>query len=259
MNKFLTIFLLLTSFCFAQNISKETSHFIFNGEEKDITEEVINICEDQYYKVSQKSPKQPEKKISINIYADQLTYFNNINATGRSLYNIACFNEDDYSIDMVSIHCPNPVHYPLSLKATLVANIERSFLSLCYNLPTWLTEAIKSHTRTKILKESSLDYSNKIITGLQIILKKEENFKVANIMLNISSQFEKEYKTDKKIDAVKRAFNKTALSNSFIQYIIDNWGYTRLLQFSNDKNIYEVFGIQTQEFEKNWFEYTRNN
>jgi len=243
----------------ASGLHLETTHFVFDGDEKDITQEIVDYCEEQYFGIRKRFTHELEKKIIVNIYSDLTTYHKAINREDATDYNICSFDRENNAIHVVSIYNAGPYHYPLSIKASISGNIERSFLYSTSDLQPWLVEAIGFYQRTKILEENQR-YTQKMQDALIRVSKDENNFKIANISnQNIFQLFEMESQSIPKEEAILKAFERRALSNSFINYIVNNWGYDYLLQLEQGKCFCKVFNMSNEELEKHWFEYTNNS
>jgi hypothetical protein len=264
MKKVLSVLLLLLVVCgYAQSITYENDHFILKGEKFDITDELVCFCEEHYNKISQKISKQPSGKIRLNIYPDLLSLRKSVNKEESTDYfinhcDLENFDMESDRLHVVSPYNPGPFHSALSVKGSIASDIESAFLCSCYNMPVWLVDNIGYYYRTEVLVENII-YEMMMESYLQSILQDESMFKIENIVnQNVFEDYENDYKTGNVQAAKKRALERRALSNSFIKYVIDNWGYEYLLQFNDDNSFEEVLGMSITDIESNWLDYIKS-
>lgn len=268
MKKKLLILLFLTSCVFSKNITIEVEHFIFNGDEKDLSEEIINFCEEYYNKFSLNLSKELDKKIMINIYPEMEIFHDFILKKFPGYFNkdqitdfFICVFDKQNNIYVISPYNPGKFHCFSSVKASIVANIEKKFLLSFYDLPNWMLDSIFCFRRWEIMNEiiDNTDSKKRSNESFQRVVKDENNFKISNLNNNYDFLvFQKEYiTTEDKEGARNRGNDRNTLKISFVKFVIDNYGYKYLLEMN--KNISEVFTITSDEFEKKWFDFTRKS
>lgn len=249
------VFLLLLSFLsfgFARNSTVQSDHFIFYGDEKDLTEETTSFCEKQYDVIVKKLSKKPKEKIVINIYPDMKSYHKAIGVKEKDEYNIAFF--DKSVIHVVSRYDSESVHDDKSVKASLISNIEKTILFSCFNLSKWLIEAIGFYEKTKFLGP---DETRPYMEALRRLVNDEDKFRLSNVIYPYTF---KDFKNANNLNyAFQRFFESKALSNSFIEFVIEKWGYSYLLKMEKDKCCCSLFNMSIRELERLWIEHVRVN
>lgn len=237
--------------CF-KNCCVQTGHFIFHGEKKDITEETKAFCENQYDAIARRLAKQSKDKIVINIYHDLKTYQKAVGLKYKNDCDIACIEKNQ--IHTVSACNPGLFHDAQSVKASLASKIEKIILYSACNLSKWLVEAIGFYD--KIIFLSSAE-KQPYTEAFERILKDENKFKLSDIIyFNTGSCFQK--KSDLG-SALRKIFENKALCNSFIEFIIHEWGYDFLLKMEKDKCVCSLFNMCINELEKLWIEFVRSS
>jgi hypothetical protein len=264
MKRILIFLLLCSSVAFSKNITEEAKHFVFNGDEKDITQEVVNFCEEYYNIFSLALSKELDQKIVINIYPDIKAFHESMSKKNpQNIQNTTDFftgysDSRQKTIDIVSPYNPGTIHRFSSIKGAIIADIEESFLVSYYDLPKWLLKSIHTYRRWEIINNGSdcSDLKNKDHESYKRIIQDENNFKLANLKTENDFQiFQEKYLIAKNKEEIRnREYDKKNINNSFVHFIINNYGYEYLLK---DKDICEILSIKPEELEKKWFEFTK--
>ncbi|MBN2478718.1 MAG: hypothetical protein JXA94_00665 [Parachlamydiales bacterium] len=248
MKKLFFLFLLCISFAFASVY--ESDRVILKG---DVSDEVINLVDSNIDNIFSKYPNKITDKIVINIYPDQKSFKEAAHKEGYSDYFICHLDYDTNELHVVSPLNSGQFHYRKSVEAAILASIEKLIISRYYNVPNWLIFCVSDYLRHQYCRQAYDFRSN-----LKDLIEDEDNFKLTKLMNRYSfDDYEKDYQNNQIIIARKKVGASHALAYSFVVFIVDNFGYEKILQVSKDKCIGEVFNMEISDIEKMWFEYTK--
>lgn len=250
---FLTIFMFFTSI-----YAIESTHFIFEGKDTDITADLVTSAENQYSKWADTFDIDISEKICIEIYPNLLSFHKAMNILDACDYFIACSKPGNI-IATVSPLNSGPFHSYESVKRAMLGHIATELLSKKANadLAKWL------QTNFGYFATSELDVGKEMMkrrtNQISYLINDPSNFSV-DFLINSPSfrDFEKAYNENDQF-IVERHKKALALGHTFIDFIVSNYDFEKLIDFSKTSSVEDTFLISKEIFEELWFEYTKTN
>lgn len=207
------------------DLRKETAHFTFAYSESDreSIDTVIQALEENYERVTTNLQTIPAEKCRVSVYPD-------MNSLHKTLQNpisrITGFTDGPNSIKIMS---PNSYNYPFMLPVHEFTHVVIQNLNPNDRMiPAYLNEGTAAYEAD------------------------QEQGVAATIIPHLRDS------TLPSIEALTKMTDEDGLYQygyAFVRYIVEEYGYGKLVELLKNPDISSVFGISEEEFHKNWVEF----
>lgn len=210
-------------------LQKETEHFLLYCEEIDLpaADEVARVLEEHYKIVTTHFQTEPASKFNVMIYPDLVSYHKAIGKRNAPDWVVGNASEKD-RFQMVSPNNPGPVH---SREAILKVAVHEF-----------------THTVIMTINEQMPGYLNEGTAAYEA----GQSEGVAALVQNGS------FPTVKQLSQMGADEGLYQFGYAFVQYIVAEYGYQKLIDFIKTANFSAVFGCSEAEFDRNWANFLKD-